>query len=37
MKNLPQLTKNMLPQEKSSHSRGNQPLLDGCLLLKSHQ
>ncbi|PPD95301.1 hypothetical protein GOBAR_DD07676 [Gossypium barbadense] len=33
---LPQLTKKMLPQEKSSHSRGNQPLLDGCLLLKSH-
>ncbi|MBA0762665.1 hypothetical protein Gotri_012251 [Gossypium trilobum] len=26
----------MLPQEKSSHSRGNQPLFDGCLLLKSH-
>ncbi|MBA0607507.1 hypothetical protein Godav_019796, partial [Gossypium davidsonii] len=30
---LPQLTKKMLPQEKSSLSRGNQPLLDGCLLL----
>ncbi|MBA0788975.1 hypothetical protein Gotri_026193 [Gossypium trilobum] len=26
----------MLPKQKSSHSRGNQPLLDGCLLLKSH-
>ncbi|MBA0764083.1 hypothetical protein Gotri_013454 [Gossypium trilobum] len=26
----------MLAQEKSSNSRGKQPLLDGCLLLKSH-
>ncbi|MFQ6635486.1 hypothetical protein Gotur_010293 [Gossypium turneri] len=33
---LPQLTNKMLLQEEIFHSRGNQPQLDGCLLLKSH-
>lgn len=36
IKKLPWLIKKLIPQEKSFHSRGNQPLIDECLLLKSY-
>ncbi|MBA0660296.1 hypothetical protein Goklo_012333, partial [Gossypium klotzschianum] len=35
-KKLPQLINKLAPQEKGFCSKGNQPLSDECLLLKSH-